>query len=61
MTNRNISHPSDPIPSDIFQCTNTQTLNKHLSRLVVETRKSNRELYILQLLCTNSYMAYCDT
>ena len=26
MTNRNISHPNDLIPSDIFQCTDTQTL-----------------------------------
>ena len=55
MTNRNISHPNDLIPSDIFQCTDTQTLSKYLSRFVVETRKSNGELYppatLHQLLC----------
>ena len=45
MTNRNISHPNDLILSDIFQCTDTQTLSKHFSRFVVETRKSNGELY----------------
>ena len=55
MTNRNQSNPTDPVPCDILQCSNTQTLNKHLSRFVVETRKSNGEPYppatLHQLLC----------
>ena len=55
MTNRNISHPNNLILSDIFQCTDTQTLKKHLSRFIIEIRKSNGELYpsatLHRLLC----------
>ena len=56
MASRNSLTPSDPVPDDILQCTNPQLLNNHLSKYVVETRKSNGDFYppstIHQLLCS---------
>ena len=56
MASRNSLHPSDPVPDDILQCTDPELLNNHLSKYVVETRKSNGDLYppatIHQLLCS---------
>ena len=55
MSNSNVCNPSDPVPEDFLQCTDPVTLNKHLSKFIVETRKSSGELYppvtLHQLLC----------
>ena len=55
MTNRNQFNLLDPVPDDILQCTDPITLNNHLSRFVVEARKSTGEHYppatLHQLLC----------
>ena len=55
MSNRNRCSPANPIQDDIFTCTDQQTLNNTLSKFVVETRKSNGDLYppqtLHQLLC----------
>ena len=52
---RNEKHPEDPVPEDIFACNDPATLNTHLSRFVLETRKSNGDFYppktLHQLLC----------
>ena len=42
MTSRNSLNTGDPVPDDILQCTDPQVINNHLSKYVVETRKSNR-------------------
>ena len=48
-------HPDDPVPEDIFTCNDPATLNTHISRFVLETRKSNGDFYppmtLHQLLC----------
>ena len=55
LTARNASHPEDLVPEDILMSTDANVLNTHLSRFVVETRKSNGEPYppatLHQLLC----------
>ena len=52
---RNKKHPDDPVPEDIFTCIDPATLNTHISRFVLETRKSNGDFYppktLHQLLC----------
>ena len=35
----NKKHPDDPVPADIFTCNDPATLNTHISRFVLETRK----------------------
>ena len=54
MATRKQSCPNDPAP-DFLQTTDPQTLNIHLARFIVETRKSNGDLYppttVHQLLC----------
>ena len=44
MSNRNRCNPANPIRDNIFTCTDPQTLNNTLSKLIAETRKSNGEL-----------------
>ena len=44
-TNRNKHNPADPVPDDIFNCSDPVILSSHLSRFVVETRKSTGEHY----------------
>ena len=55
MSNRNKESPTDPVPEDIFLCTDTHTISNNLSKFIVETRKSNGDLYppatLHQLLC----------
>jgi hypothetical protein len=55
MATINQSCPNDPVPDDFLQTTDPQTLNIHLARFIVETRKSNGDLYppatLHQLLC----------
>ena len=52
---RDKKYPDNPVPEDILTCSDPATLNTHLSRFVVETRKANGELYppktVHQLLC----------
>lgn len=52
---RNVKHPTDQVPDDLFMCTDPATLNTQLSRFVLETRKSNGKNYppktLHQLLC----------
>ena len=52
---RNECRPEDPVPEDFFQCSDPKILNRHLSRFVLETRKSNGERYppatLHHLLC----------
>ena len=52
---RNAKHPEDPVPEDIFTCNDLATLNTHISRFVLETRKWNSDFYPPktphQLLC----------
>ena len=65
MRARNASHSEDPIPEDVLMSTDTNILNTHLSRFVVETRKSNGEAYppatLHQLLCgVLRYMRDCN-
>ena len=56
VASRHSLNPCDPVPDDILQCTDPQVLNNHLSKYVVETRKSNGDFYppvtIHQLLCS---------
>ena len=42
---RNQKHPDDQVPDDLFMCTDPAILSVHLSRFVLETRKSNSEYY----------------
>ena len=42
---RNKKFPEDPVPEDLFTCTDPSILSVHLSRLSVEARKSTGELY----------------
>ena len=42
---RNKKHSDDPVPEDIFTCNDPATLNTHISRFVLETRKSNVDFY----------------
>ena len=52
---RNEKYSDNPVPEDLFTCSDPATLNTQLSRFVVETRKANGELYppktVHQLLC----------
>ena len=52
---RNEKYPENPVPDDPFLSSDPVTLNTHLSRFAVETRKSKGELYppktVHQLLC----------
>ena len=52
---RNTRYPADPVPDDILVCSEPEIINLHLSRFIVETRKSNGEIYppstLHQLLC----------
>ena len=52
---RNTCRPEDSVPVHFFQCTDPKLLNRHLSRFVLETRKSNGERYppatLHHLLC----------
>ena len=52
---RNEKYPDNPVPEDLFSCSDPVTLNTQLSRLVVETRKANGDFYpprtVHQLLC----------
>ena len=52
---RNKKYPENPVPEELFSCTDPATLNTHLSRFAVETRKANGEPYppktVHQLLC----------
>ena len=52
---RNQKHLDDPIPEDLLMSNDPVILNLHLSRFVLETRKSNGEYYppktLHQLLC----------
>ena len=49
----------DPVPGVIFVCNDLATFNTHISRFVLETRKSNGDFYALkalhQLLWTFAY------
>ena len=55
MRERNARYPADPVPDDILVCNEPEIINLHLSRFIVETRKSNGEIYppstLHQLLC----------
>ena len=55
MATRNQSCPNDPVLDDFLLTTDPQTLNIHLARFIVETRKSNGDLYppatLHQLFC----------
>ena len=52
---RNEAHPDSPVPDDLFMSTDAAILSLHLSRFVVETRKSNGDYYppatLHQLMC----------
>ena len=52
---RNECCPTDPVPDDFFLSADPRAINNHLSRFVVETRKSNGDHYppatLHQLLC----------
>ena len=52
---RNTCRPEDSVPVNFFQCTDPKLLNRHLSRFVLEMRKSNGERYppatLHHLLC----------
>ena len=52
---RNVRYPANPVPDDILVCSEPEIINLHLSRFIVETRKSNGEMYppstLHQLLC----------
>ena len=52
---RNLNFPQDPVPDNLFMCTDPAVLSVNLSRFSVEARKSSGEHYppssIHQLLC----------
>ena len=52
---RNSRYPASPVPEDILVCSDPDVINLHLSRFIIETRKSNGEMYLPstlhQLLC----------
>ena len=52
---RNRLHPTDKVPENLLHCEYPSTLNLHLSRFAIETRKTNGKAYppktIHQLLC----------
>ena len=52
---RNARYPASPVPDDILMCSEPEIINLHLSRFIVETRKSNGDMYppstLHQLLC----------
>ena len=42
---RNQKYPENPVPEDLFTCSDPATLNTKLSRFVLEARKANGEPY----------------
>ena len=52
---RNRLHPTDKVPESLRHCEDPSTLNLHLLRFAIETRKTNGKVYppktIHQLLC----------
>ena len=42
---RNSKENLEPVPFDLFECSDPELLNKHFARFIVEVRKTNGENY----------------